>query len=425
MPSTTTSDAADLARSFASPRLRRRRFELLPLRGEGAPYTEAQGRAPGDSSAPAELADLISSISEVGLLQPVLAEEIPGEDGAAPTMRIVAGERRLRAARWGAVNLEDNPHFAALPAIVCPGPLSEEERRIWQLIENLAREPLQPGEQAAALLYQRCALLTVKLLRSGKPVPRDVAELTDPVERYKALERIRGADTSAAAPWGEVLSRLGLQLSPRRARELVRAFAALPADVSEEMDAERVALHTRIRFVQLQQGRAQAAADIWAAVKETGRTELLYAAAGAALEDPQITAEQALATAAEDHHEAAEARAAALRSSPPSAVGAPAGPGRPQDPEADETEQARDTEPGARLCLVAPADGPKQDGGEEGPGEGAPGAMAVTEACQALRSLVRALHQGTEINRYDRGSLRLLLDQVHGLLGPAPARRSA
>lgn len=421
MPSTTMPDAADLARSFASPRLRRRRFELLPLRGEGAPYTEAQGRAPGDSSAPAELADLISSISEVGLLQPVLAEEIPGQDGAAPTMRIVAGERRLRAARWGAVNLKDNPHFAALPAIVCPGPLSEEERRIWQLIENLAREPLQPGEQAAALLYQRCALLTVKLLRCGKPVPREVADLTDPVERYKALERIRGADTASAAPWGEVLSRLGLQLSPRRARELVRAFAALPADVSEEMDAERVALHTRIRFVQLQQGRAHAAAEIWAAVKTSGRTELLYAATGAALEDPEITAEQALAAAAEDHHAAAEARAAALRSGPP-AIAATAGPGRPADPEADESEQPRDPAPGAGARAAAPADGPKSDTGEERAGEGA---AAVTEACQALRSLVRALHQGTEINRYDRGSLRLLLDQVHGLLDPAPARRSA
>ena len=417
MPSTTMPDAADLARSFASPRLRRRRFELLPLRGEGAPYTEAQGRAPGDATAPAELADLISSISEVGLLQPVLAEEIPGQDGAAPTMRIVAGERRLRAARWGAVNLEENPHFASLPAIVCPGSLSEEERRIWQLIENLAREPLQPGEQAAALLYQRCALLTVKLLRCGKPVPREVAELTDPVERYKALERIRGADTAAAAPWGEVLSRLGLQLSPRRARELVRAFAALPADVSEEMDAERVALHTRIRFVQLQQGRAQAAAEIWAAVKETGRTELLYAATGAALDDPEITAAQALAAAAEGHHEATEARAAALRSGPPAVIAAPAGADRPADPEADETDRPTYTEPGDRAFLAASADGPEHDAVEEG-------AVAVTEACQALRSLVRALHQGTEINRYDRGSLRLLLDQVHGLLGPAPARRS-
>jgi ParB family chromosome partitioning protein len=43
--------------------------------------------------------------------------------------------------------------------------LSEAERQTWQLVENLAREELQPGELAAALMFERCALLTVKLLR--------------------------------------------------------------------------------------------------------------------------------------------------------------------------------------------------------------------------------------------------------------------
>lgn len=401
----TVHGAAESARAFTSPRLRRRRFELLPLRGEGAPFTEAQGRAPGEMTAPAELADLISSIGEIGILQPVLAEEITAGGEKAPALRIVAGERRLRAARWGAVNLPDNPHFAALPAIVCPGPLSEEERRIWQLVENLAREPLQPGEQAAALLYQRCALLTAKLLRAGKPVPSEVAGLTDPVERYRALERIRAGDATAGAPWSEVLGRLGLQLSPRRARELVRAFAALPAEISEEMDAERVALHTRIRFVALQQGRAEAAGEIWAAIKGAGRTELLYAATGAALENPEISAEQAVAAAVEEHHEATEARAAALRTAAPAAQASRA----PQDP-ADETAEpsrAEETEPE----ISQPESG------------AAAGADAAAEACSALRVLIRALNQGAVIGRYDRGSLRLLLAQAQDLITVAADRR--
>lgn len=379
----------ELARAFASPRLRRRRFELLPLRGEGAAYTEAQGRAPGDATAPEELADLISSIAEIGVLQPVLVEELPGQDRAAPDLRVVAGERRLRAARWGATHLPDNPHFAALPAIVCPGPLSEEERRIWQLVENLAREPLRPGEQAAALLYQRCAVLTAKLLRAGKPVPADVQALTDPVARFRALERIRGGDTQAAAPWSEVLTRLGLQLTPRRARELVRAFAALPPELNEEMDAERIALHTRVRFVQLRRGRAAAAEEIWAAVKGAGRTELLYAAAGAALTDPDLNAQQAMDAAAEDHQAALDARAAALRSKPDAPDRAPT--------EANLTESADD-----------------QDGAAAAPA--ALGSAAATAACRALRSLIAALHAGAELGRYDRGSLRLLLAEATGLL---------
>lgn len=140
-------------------KLRRRRFELLPLRGEGTPFTELQGRLPGDSTTPVELADLISSISEVGVLQPVLVEEIPATDeGQQPGLRVTAGERRLRACLWGSTHRPDNPHFDALPAVVCPGPLSEEERRVWQLVENLAREDLRPGELAAALVLDRCAV---------------------------------------------------------------------------------------------------------------------------------------------------------------------------------------------------------------------------------------------------------------------------
>lgn len=387
----------ELARAFASPRLRRRRFELLPLRGEGTAYTEAQGRAPGDATAPEELADLISSIGEIGVLQPVLVEELPGRAGAAPALRVVAGERRLRAARWGAVHQPDNPHFAALPAIVCPGPLSEEERRIWQLVENLAREPLRPGEQAAALLYQRCAVLTAKLLRAGKPVPADVQALTDPVARFRALERIRGGDTQAAAPWSEVLTRLGLQLTPRRARELVRAFAALPPELNEEMDAERIALHTRVRFVQLRRGRAAAAEEIWAAVKSAGRTDLLYAAAGAALTSPDLDAQQAVAAAAEDHQAAADARAAALRT-------------QPDTPERAPSEVTPTETPDGRNA--APRDAPSPDE----PADATDGTGAAAAACRALRTLIAALHAGAELGRYDRGSLRLLLAEASGLL---------
>ena len=61
----------DLARRLqSSARLARRRFELLPVSGEGALSVEVQGRgAIGKGSmAPANLMDLISSISVVGCL---------------------------------------------------------------------------------------------------------------------------------------------------------------------------------------------------------------------------------------------------------------------------------------------------------------------------------------------------------------------
>jgi ParB family chromosome partitioning protein len=217
--------------------MHRRRLGMIPLRGPGAAYTAAQPRQPGDSTTPAELSDLISSIAEIGVLHPILAEEIPGQTAEdRPKLRVVAGERRLRAARWGAIHLPDNPNFTAIPAIISPGPVPPEECRKWQLVENLAREPLRPGEQAAALLLHRCAILAGKLLRAGREVPAGIYDIDDPVERFLTLEKIRSGDTGCAAPWSEVLTRLGLQLTPRKARQIVRAFAELPRDLSAEMD---------------------------------------------------------------------------------------------------------------------------------------------------------------------------------------------
>jgi len=354
----------DVVEQFGlSPRLRQRRFALLPLRGEGSPFTELQGRVPGDSTTPAELADLISSIGTVGVLQPVLVEEI--ETGAHPAMKLAAGERRLRACRWGAVNRPDNPHFAALPAVICPGPLSDEERRVWQLVENLARESLRPGELAAALVLDRCAVLLGKLLAGGHAVPADVYAIDDPMARFAAMERIRGTDKDCAAPWAEVLTRLGLQLSPRKARELVRAFAEMPREIAQEMDEAKVSLHTRIRFIELRRGREQAAQDIWAAVKSTGQTRLLPSALAAATADEDLEPDQALAEAGRIQEQADTARAEKLRA-------------RPAQHESADTIDSR----------------------------------LVERALAALRQLILDLVRGAELGEHDRGSFVLLLDQL-------------
>lgn len=354
-----------LARRLAtSEQLRRRRFELLPLAGPGAPFAEVQGRQPGDSTTPAGLADLISSIATVGVLQPILVEELPDNE-----LRLVSGERRLRAASWGAIHLADNPHFASIPAVICPGPLSEGERRVWQLVENLAREDLRPGELAAALLYERCAVLTAKLLGAGIPVPEKVARLDDPVERFRALDRLRlqGGASRLGAPWLEVLRRLGIQMSEERAKHLVRAFAALPPELSADMDAAGVALATRMEFLRLDRGRAAAASELWETVKARGRPDLLAAAVRESLEHPAVDAEEALEAAEALHREANEARARSQR-----------------DP------------------------------------DGLPSAEGMDAALEALRVLVAQLRGGASVARYEAGSLRLYAEELLELL-PRPA----
>ena len=205
--------------------------------------------------------------------------------------RLVSGERRLRACRRGAVLDPENPHFQAIPAVICPGPLSEGERRTWQLVENLAREELQPGELAAALMFERCALLTVKLLRAGIPVSEEVNNLDDPIERFRALEKLEPARAvrPASAPRGRRSCPV-LASSSGRARQMVRAFASLPPELSDQLDEEQVSLHTRMRLLALRRGRTEAADELWAAVRARRSPELLAGAVAETLEHPRLSA---------------------------------------------------------------------------------------------------------------------------------------
>ena len=81
--------------------------------------------------------ELISSIKEKGVIQPILVR--PSDEG----YELIAGERRFRAAR--ALGLEN------IPAIIKT--VSNEEALELSLIENIQREELNPVEEAKA--YKR------------------------------------------------------------------------------------------------------------------------------------------------------------------------------------------------------------------------------------------------------------------------------
>ena len=82
------------------------------------------------------LADLADSISQHGVIQPILVR--PLSDG---TYQIVAGERRWRASRMAGLT--------EIPAVVKE--LSEEEAMAIALIENLQREDLNPVEESEGI----------------------------------------------------------------------------------------------------------------------------------------------------------------------------------------------------------------------------------------------------------------------------------
>ncbi len=98
---------------------------------------------PRKSFEPEALAELADSVRQKGILQPILVERA-GEG----SYRIVAGERRFRAAQLAGL--------AEVPVLVRS--FTEAERLEVALIENVQREDLNPLEEAAA--YQQLISLS-------------------------------------------------------------------------------------------------------------------------------------------------------------------------------------------------------------------------------------------------------------------------
>ena len=109
------------------------RFAELPL--DALTPNPLQPRQHFDEEA---MAELVTSIREVGLLQPVVAREVgPGR------YELVMGERRWRAAQQAGLD--------TIPAIVRD--TSDDDMLRDALLENLHRQQLNPLEEAAA--YQQ------------------------------------------------------------------------------------------------------------------------------------------------------------------------------------------------------------------------------------------------------------------------------
>jgi ParB family transcriptional regulator, chromosome partitioning protein len=122
-------------------------LERIPLE-----LIQPNPRQPRGSFDEQGLTELAESLKANGLLQPVLVRPLPGGG-----YELIAGERRLRAARLAG--------FERVPAIVRS---TEESQRLeLALIENLAREDLNPVEAARA-----CAALVEELELTKEEIGR-------------------------------------------------------------------------------------------------------------------------------------------------------------------------------------------------------------------------------------------------------------
>jgi ParB family chromosome partitioning protein len=88
---------------------------------------------------PEDLAELVHSIREIGILQPIVVRTIPGSEN----YELIMGERRLRASKE--VGLEQ------IPVIIRD--TADEDMLRDALLENLHRSQLNPLEEASA--YQQ------------------------------------------------------------------------------------------------------------------------------------------------------------------------------------------------------------------------------------------------------------------------------
>ncbi len=86
-----------------------------------------------------DLSELITSIRDKGVLEPILVRPLRAEAAGQARYRIISGERRYRAAK--AAELD------SVPVIVMD--VSEEEALEIALVENLQRKDLTPFEEAA------------------------------------------------------------------------------------------------------------------------------------------------------------------------------------------------------------------------------------------------------------------------------------
>jgi ParB family transcriptional regulator, chromosome partitioning protein len=111
-------------------------------------------RQPRRRFEPEGLQSLASSIEEQGLLQPVLVRPLPGG-----SYELIAGERRWRAAQLAGLS--------SIPALIRPR--EDAETLELALIENMAREDLNPVEEARA-----CEVLVEELALTREQVGRRV-----------------------------------------------------------------------------------------------------------------------------------------------------------------------------------------------------------------------------------------------------------
>ncbi|WP_433930776.1 ParB/RepB/Spo0J family partition protein [Curtobacterium flaccumfaciens] len=178
-----------------------------------------------------ELQELVHSIREIGVLQPIVVRPIPGATGTEPQYELIMGERRLRATK--------ELGLSTIPAIVKDTP--DDAMLRDALLENLHRAQLNPLEEASAY-QQLLADFGITQEQLGQRIGRSRPQITNtirllrlpsPVQRRVAAGVLSAGHARAilAAPDAEAMEYLAEKivnedLSVRAAEAIAQQMAA-------------------------------------------------------------------------------------------------------------------------------------------------------------------------------------------------------
>jgi ParB family transcriptional regulator, chromosome partitioning protein len=197
-----------------------------------------------------KLQELVSSIREKGVVQPVLVREIQGG-----RYELIAGERRFRAVK--------ELGFETIPAIIRKVD-SDIDLLELSLIENIQREGLNPIEEAHA--YQRLiSEFNFNLEEIGKAVGKDKTSISNTTRLLKLPQKIQDYIISETISMGHGRALLGLDdekeqfricariikkgLSVREAEQLVNRSAVGTRKKSAQKDQNLVGIEEELQRI--------------------------------------------------------------------------------------------------------------------------------------------------------------------------------
>lgn len=159
-----------------------------------------------------ELSELIVSIREIGVLQPIVVRPLAGAVDGGPQYELIMGERRLRASK--------HLGLATIPAVIKS--TADEDMLRDALLENLHRANLNPLEEASAY-QQLLADFGITQEQLAERIGRSRPQITNTLRLLRLPESIQRRVAAGVLTAGHA-----------------RALLSLPDDLGMERLADKI-----------------------------------------------------------------------------------------------------------------------------------------------------------------------------------------